>query len=106
MSVDTRLWMYKAGEARLFDHPGEVPAGDGWQRFPISQLEEDGQRGPSGSPAAPEPGQVRGGEGKLAGMSRQRLMQVAAAHGIRIDFRWTKAQLKQAIVEVLNDNGP
>ncbi len=39
-------------------------------------------------------------------MSRQRLMQVAADCGIRFDFGWTKAQLKHAIIEVLNDNGP
>ena len=38
-------------------------------------------------------------------MSRQRLMQVASDCGVRFEITWTKAQLKQAIVEVMNDNG-
>ena len=56
----------------------------------------------------PEPGpdQELTDQEKLDRMSRQRLMQVAADCGIRFDFGWTKAQLKHAIVEVLNDNGP
>ena len=37
-------------------------------------------------------------------MSRQRLMQVAADCGVRFEIGWTKAQLKQAIIEVMNDN--
>jgi hypothetical protein len=107
MEADTRLWMYKAGEARLFDHPDDVPAGDGWQRFPLSG---DGTVPLSEtlSAAEPEP-RLRPkppGADSLGGMTRQRLMQVAARHGIRIDFRWTKAQLKHAIIEVQNDNGP
>ncbi len=38
-------------------------------------------------------------------MSRQRLMQVAADCGVQFEISWTKAQLKQAIIEVLNGNG-
>ena len=34
MSGDTRLWMYRKGEARLFGHPDDVPEGEDWQRFP------------------------------------------------------------------------
>ena len=43
MAADARLWMYRAGEARLFEHPGLVLAGEGWQRFPV----------PAGSSEAP-----------------------------------------------------
>ena len=35
MSGDTRLWMYRKGEARLFGHPDHVPEGEDWQRFPL-----------------------------------------------------------------------
>ncbi len=38
-------------------------------------------------------------------MSRQRLMRVAADCGVRFEITWTKAQLQQAISEVMNDNG-
>ncbi len=79
----------------------------GWQRFPA----------PAGSGEAaaktprvslPEPGLGREltDEEKLGRMSRRRLIQVAADCGIRFDSGWTKAQLKHAIIEVLNDNGP
>ena len=56
MSDDTRLWMYRTGEARLFGHPDDVPASEGWQRFPVP-------RGGSASEAPrvslPEPGPDR-----------------------------------------------
>ena len=42
---------------------------------------------------------------KLDCMSRQRLMQVASDCGVRFEITWTKAQLKQAIIEVMDDNG-
>jgi hypothetical protein len=107
MAADTRLWMYKAGEARLFEHPGHVPAGQGWQRFPVPA---DSSEAPAKAPRAKLPGAGPGreltGEEKLARMSRRRLIQVAADCGIRFDSGWTKAQLKHAIREVLNDNGP
>jgi len=107
MAADARLWMYRAGEARLFEHPGLVPAGQGWRRFPVPA-------GGSGAPAEtpreslPEPGSGREptDEEKLGRMSRRRLMRVAADCGIRFDSGWSKAQLKHAIIEVLNDNGP
>jgi hypothetical protein len=107
MNGDTRLWMYRNGEACLFEHPDHVPAGQGWQRFPNSAT--------GGKPlpeiprvTLPEPGpdQELTDQEKLDRMSRQRLMQVASDCGVRFDFGWTKAQLKHAIIEVLNDNGP
>jgi hypothetical protein len=107
MTADTRLWMYRKGEARLFEHPDHVPARQGWQRFPAP--------GANGKPLPEPPRATRTecGPGreltdreKLDRMPRQRLMQVAAGCGIRFDFGWTKAQLKHAIIEVLNDNGP
>jgi hypothetical protein len=92
MSGDTRLWMYRKGEARLFGHPDDVPAGEDWQRFPMPS-EADGEQHPELS--RPE---------KLDCMSRQRLMQVAADCGVSFEITWTKAQLKQAIIEVLHGN--
>jgi hypothetical protein len=107
MTDGTRLWMYRNGEAHLFEHPDHVPAGEGWQRFP------DPAAGSTALPETPRvilpnpgPDQELTDQEKLDRMSRQRLMQVAADCGIRFDFRWTKAQLKHAIIEVLNDNGP
>jgi hypothetical protein len=92
MSGDTRLWMYRKGEARLFGHPDDVPEGDGWQRFPLPpEADEEQQPGLS----RPE---------KLDCMSRQRLMQVASDCGVRFETSCTKAQLIQAILEAMNDN--
>jgi hypothetical protein len=108
MTASTRLWMYRAGEARLFEHPDEVPAGEGWQRFPA--VAETPAPGGVNAPApAPRrgvrpPGLELPNEEQLSRMSRQRLMQVAASLRMHIDFRRTKAQLKQAIAEVLYDN--
>ncbi len=92
MSGDTRLWMYRKGEARLFGHPDHVPEGENWQRFPIP--------GAPGEEQVPELSRPE----KLDCMSRQRLMQVAAECGVRFEMAWTKAQLKQAIIEAMNDN--
>ncbi len=36
MKGDSRLWMYRKGEARLFGHPDHVPEGGDWQRFPLA----------------------------------------------------------------------
>jgi hypothetical protein len=107
MDTDTRLWMYRAGEARLFDHPSQVPAGQGWQRFPVP-ADSAGTPSKVLRVSLPEPGPDREltDREKLGRMSRRRLMQVAADCGIRFDFGWTKAQLKHSIIEVLNDNGP
>ena len=93
MSGDTRLWMYRKGEARLFGHPDDVPEGEDWRRFP-QPGEADGEQHLELS--RPE---------KLDCMSRQRLMQVASGCGVGFETTWTKAQLKQAIIEVMNDNG-
>jgi hypothetical protein len=107
MTGDTRLWMYRNGEACLFEHPDRVPAGQGWQRFPApSSDSEPLPRTPRVSLPEPGPGQELTDQEKLDRMSRQRLMQVAADCGIRFEIGWTKAQLKHAIIEVLNDNGP
>ncbi len=92
MSGDTRLWMYRKGEARLFGHPDDVPEGEDWQRLPLPP-EADEEQHPELS--RPE---------KLDCMSRQRLMQVAADSGVRFEISWTKAQLKQAIVEAMHDD--
>ena len=90
MGGDTRLWMYRKGEARLFEHPDHVPEGQDWQRFPAPV---EGCENPQPSTAE-----------KLDCLSRQRLMQVAAEWGVPFEFAWTKAQFKQAIIEVMNDN--
>ncbi|MGO9547443.1 MAG: hypothetical protein ACLPPF_21950 [Rhodomicrobium sp.] len=107
MTGDTRLWMYRNGEAQLFEHPDRVPANQGWQRFPSPGLDRAPlPETPRVSLPQPGPDQELTGQEKLDRMSRQRLTQVAADCGIRFDFNWTKAQLKHAIIEVLNDNGP
>jgi hypothetical protein len=107
MDTDTRLWMYRAGEALLFEHPDHVPVGEGWQRFPVRAGEGEA---PPKAPRVglPEPGPDREltDREKLGRMSRQRLMQVAADCGIRFESGWSKGRLKHAIIEVLNDNGP
>ncbi len=92
MSGDTRLWMYRKGEARLFGHPDDVPEGDDWQRFPLPrQADEE----PQPEPSRPE---------KLDCMSRQRLLKIAADCGAHFEIGWAKAQLIQAILEAMNDH--
>jgi hypothetical protein len=105
MSGDTRLWMYRSGESRLFGHPDEVPAGQGWQRFPTAGAETTPPpQTPRVTLPAPGPDQELTDQEKLDRMSRQRLMQTAADCGVRFDSGWTKAQLKHAIIEALNDD--
>jgi hypothetical protein len=103
MDGDTRLWMYRKGEARLFGHPDHVPVGESWQRFPQAEGEAD-KAAVRGSSTRDEDIELSQ-EQKLERMSRKRLMQVAADCGVRFGIGWTKAELKQAIIEVLNDNG-
>lgn len=99
MTGDTRLWMYRNGEARLFAHRDHVPADQGWQRFPAPA--RDGEPLAEAAHMTLTEDRDLTHREKLDRMSRQRLMQVAADCGIGFDFGWTKAQLKQAIVEVL-----
>jgi len=87
MHADTRLWMYRKGEARLFGHPGEVPDGEGWGRFPNSG---------DGISTEAEP---------LDSMPRRRLVELAAECGLQVEPGWTKARLRQALGEVLHDYG-
>jgi hypothetical protein len=53
MHLDTRLWMYRRGEARLFGHPGDVPHGEGWQRFPVV-FDDDAAAADSPEAASPD----------------------------------------------------
>jgi hypothetical protein len=100
MSRDTRLWMYRKGEARLFEHPDHVPDGEDWRRFPMI----DAAGAPAEAPSVSGQNSELSQEEKLDRMSRQRLMRVASDCGVRFEINWTKAQLKQAIIEVLHDN--
>jgi hypothetical protein len=100
MSGDTRLWMYRKGEARLFGRPDHVPEGEDWQRFPV--IAEEAAEVPASAPEARDAELSQ--DGKLDRMSRRRLMQVAGDCGVRFDISWSKAQLKQAISEVLHGN--
>ena len=44
MGPDRRVYMYRAGEAKIFASPEEIPTGEGWQDTPVPDV-----------PAAPEP---------------------------------------------------
>ncbi len=101
--ADTRLWMHRKGESRLFGHPDLVPKDGNWQRFPMPG-DPPLQQTPRVSLPEPGPGEELTDQEKLDRMTRQRLMQVAADCGVRFDIGWTKAQLKHAIIEVLNDS--
>ena len=106
MTGDTRLWMYRNGEARLFEHPDHVPASAGWSRFPEAACSGEAFEPPPAAREMPRPQPELTSREKLDLMPRRRLMQIAAGCGIRFDLGWTKAQLKRAIIEVLNDNCP
>jgi hypothetical protein len=105
MSGDTRLWMYRKSEARLFEHPDHVPDEEDWQRFPLPGEGKDEVSGLEGRISSQHKQELDlSKEEKLDRLSRQRLMQVAADCGVRFEISWTKAQLKQAIHEVLHGN--
>ncbi len=97
MRRDTRLWMYRKGEARLFEHPDQVPDEEGWRRFPVDEDARPMEQNPSED-------HIRVRE-ELSSLPRQRLMQVAAQRGIRFAFSWTNAQLVEAISEAMNGDG-
>lgn len=40
MDEDRRIWMYRKGEARLFNSPDEVPKGEGWRETPVGDEPE------------------------------------------------------------------
>ena len=44
-------WMYRAGEAKIFASPEDVPAGEGWQDTPVAA--EDTPEDVPGEEAAP-----------------------------------------------------
>lgn len=94
MHADTRLWMYRKGEARLFGNVRDVPHGEGWQRFPVL----DGSAAEDASPDAGAPETEA-----LDTLSRRRLLELAAECGLKVDPGWTKARLRQALGEVLHD---
>ncbi len=97
MSRDTRLWMYRKGEARLFGHPDHVPEGEDWRRFPVIAEAAD----IPASPTEAQDSEIVQDE-ELDGMSYRRLMRTAADRGVSFDASWSKAQLRQAIREVLH----
>ncbi len=118
MNRDTRLWMYRQGESRLFEHPDHVPEEEGWQRFPPSRhcerqrldaiqsqaagavLDRHGAKAPRD-----DAGSASSAGENLDEMSRQELMQAARECGVRFAFNSTKAQLKQAILEAKHGHG-
>jgi hypothetical protein len=100
MRSDTRLWMYRKGEARLFEHPDQVPDDEEWRRFPVAE-DEDPSRPMEQNPSEID---VRVRE-ELSSLPRQRLMQVAGRRGIRFAFSWTNAQLVEAISGAMNGDG-
>lgn len=36
-SYDGPVWMYREGEAKLFNHPNDVPKNEGWSDAPIDK---------------------------------------------------------------------
>lgn len=34
-SEDNRVWMYREGEAKIFNHPNDVPKNEGWVDSPV-----------------------------------------------------------------------
>lgn len=41
MAADRRVYMYRAGEAKIFASPEDIPAGEGWQDTPVSDMPAD-----------------------------------------------------------------
>lgn len=80
-----------------------MPKSEEWQRYPANcgEVEESHAE----IQIAPVQDAELSQEQKLEQLTRQRLMHVAADCGVRFEISWTKAQLKQAIIEAMNDNG-
>ncbi len=92
---DTRLWRYRKGEARLFNHPDEVPPDQGWGPFPVA--DDASPDIPKAELPPPGPNQELTDQEWLERADRQRLMQAALDLGIAADVTWTEAQLRKAI---------
>jgi len=62
--IDTRVWRYRAGEARIFPSADAVPAGEGWVDSPAKvnsqpvPREDDGDAVPVGEEWVDSPAKV------------------------------------------------
>lgn len=45
------VYMYRAGEAKIFASPEEIPAGEGWQDTPVLDLPSAPEAAPAEEPA-------------------------------------------------------
>jgi hypothetical protein len=48
---DRRVFMYRLGEARMFDSPESIPAGEGWQDTPQQSPQIEPQESTEDAPA-------------------------------------------------------
>ncbi|MGO9172003.1 MAG: hypothetical protein ACLP7P_08575 [Rhodomicrobium sp.] len=101
--MDTRIWMYRKGEARLFDHPDQIPANEGWQRLPV--VDDTPLDIPKAELPPPGPDQELTDQEWMERAGRKRLLQCALDLGLSVDATWTAAQLRKAIKDAANGNG-
>jgi hypothetical protein len=94
MQEDTRLWRYRPGEARLFNHPDEVPEGEGWGPYPVPAVQVDM---PQALLSPPGPDQELTDQEKAEREERARLLQCALDLGLKADETWTSEQLRKGI---------
>jgi len=87
-------WLYRIGpsgkrEGKIFNHPGELKPG--W--FESDELHSQ--------PVAKEPEKTEGEKlsDDLGSLSREKLIEIAEAAGVRIDKRWNPGKIAAAIKE-------
>lgn len=93
--MDTRVFMYRKGEAKLFASPAEIPAGEGWQDTPVPDDAPD---------AAPVPAPVAApveepDHDTHEHLEKDALREKASALGISVDGRWSVKKLQRMIAE-------
>lgn len=98
--IDTRVWMYRGGEAVCFASPNAVPSGQGWSDRPGSDIAKTSEVGRAENAAGPA---------RAEHLAKQDLLQSlkarAAALGIRYRGNTGVRKLKQLIREKEN-HGP
>ena len=84
--MDTRVFMYRKGESKLFDSPAEVPHGESWQDTPVP--DDAPEPAPVITPEEPTP---------EAKSELDALREQASALGVKVDMRWSVKRLKAII---------
>jgi hypothetical protein len=84
--------MYRENEAQIFESPDHVPPNEGWVDSPALVA-------PREKPAAEATNSLAAGSLDLAALSLDDLKEIVSKAGVKIDGRWGRARIEQALKE-------